>query len=305
MLDRAELPGSPARLTAVIASLPMLRSGLLAPLFCALFTVLSGSAAAQSTNPLIERGVTEYEDVRFEEALQTFSAALVRSGNTSVDLATIYRYLALTYLALGREEEATGAYRSLLGIQPDFVPGSDVSPRFREFFTRVRAAWEADGRPGLPAPAPVAIAHRSPPQADRGTEVELEATLEDPDHRVATLVLAYRQGTNAVFTRLDCTLSASGAYVATIPDSAVSPPLVEYYFEAIDANGLPVASRGDVAAPLRIAVPAPGGDIVAEPGFWVAIGGGVVVVAGAIILGVVLGSQGPGPQGTLVFTIGD
>jgi hypothetical protein len=66
-----------------------------------------------------------------------------------------------------------------------------------------------------------------------------------------------------------------------------------------------VASRGDVAAPLRIAVPAPGGDIASEPGFWVAIGGGVVLVAGAIILGVVLGSQGQQQQGTLVFTIGD
>jgi tetratricopeptide (TPR) repeat protein len=268
--------------------------------------LFAGVGAAQdSSNPLIERGASEYEDVRFEEALQTFSAALVRSGNTSSDLATIYRYLALTYLALGREEEATGAYRSLLGIQPEFQPGSDVSPRFREFFASVRTRWEADGRPGLPAPAPVSIGHRSPPQADRGTSVELEATLEDPDHRVASLVLAYRQGTNAVFTRADCSLSASGAYVATIPESAVAPPLVEYYFEAIDANGLPVASRGDVAAPLRIAVPAPGGDIASEPGFWVAIGGGVVLVAGAIILGVVLGSQGQQQQGTLVFTIGD
>jgi tetratricopeptide (TPR) repeat protein len=265
---------------------------------------LPSRCEAQS-NPLIERGVGEYEDVRFEEALQTFSAALVRSGNTTEDLTTIYRYLALTYLALGRQEEATGAYRSLLGITPDYEPGSDVSPRFREFFAGVRTTWEADGRPGLPAPAPVSIAHRSPPQADRGTEVELEATLDDPDHRVASLVLAYRQGTNAVFTRIDMNLAANGTYVAVIPADAVAPPLVEYYFEAIDATGLPVASRGDVAAPLRIAVPAPGGDIAEEPGFWVAIGGGVLLVAGAIILGVVLGSQGGPQEGTLVFTIGD
>lgn len=282
----------------------MLRS-VIVSLALTLVASWAPSAVLAQSNPLIERGVTEYEDVRFEEALQTFSAALVRAGNTPADLATIYNYLALTYLALGREEEATGAYRSLLGIQPDHQPGSDVSPRFREFFTGVRTRWEADGRPGLPAPAPVSIGHRSPPQADRETEVELEATLDDPDHRVASLVLAYRQGTNAVFTRVDMSRSSSGTYSATIPGDAVRPPLVEYYFEAIDQAGLPVAARGDVAAPLRIAVPAPGGDIASEPLFWVGIGGGAVLIAGAIILGVVLGSQGGAQEGTLVFTITD
>jgi tetratricopeptide (TPR) repeat protein len=274
---------------------------------CALFFVasLAPQPLAAQTNPLIERGVTEYEDVRFEEALQTFSAALVRAGNTAADQATIYDYLALTYLALGRREEATGAYRSLLGIQPDHEPGPGVSPRFREFFATVRAAWEADGRPGLPAPAPVSIGHRSPPQADRGTEVELEATIDDPDARVASLVLAYRQGTNAVFTRVEMARSSSGTYAATIPGDAVSPPLVEYYFEATDAAGLPVAARGDVSAPLRIAVPAPGGDIASEPLFWVGVGGGALLVAGAIVLGVVLGGQGGTQEGTLVFTISD
>lgn len=274
--------------------------------FLALSFLVAAPAAAQ--NPLIERGIGEFEDVRFEEALQTFSAALVRAGNTSEDLATIYRYLALTYLALRRNEEATGAYRSLLGLRPDYEPGSEVSPRFREFFASVRTQWEADGRPGLPAPAPVEIEHTSPPQADRGTAVELEATLNDPDRRVSSLVLAYRQGTNAVFTRLECARSARGVFSATIPGDAVSPPLVEYYFEATDDAGLPVAALGDVDAPLRIAVPAPGGDIVAEPLFWVGIGGGVVVAAVAIALGVYFGTQttvGGPSTGTLVITVGD
>lgn len=286
---------------------PTMRSlhALAVPVLVALPLLLAAPAAAQ--NPLIERGITEYEDVRFEEALQTFSAALVRAGNTTEDLVAIYRYLALTYLALRRNEEATGAYRSLLGLRPDYQPGSDVSPRFREFFASVRTEWEADGRPGLPAPAPVDIEHTSPPQADRGSEVELEASIDDPDHRVAELVLAYRQGTNAVFTRVECSRSGAGVFTATVPGDAVSPPLVEYYFEALDANGLPVAALGDVAAPLRIAVPAPGGDIVSEPLFWVGIGGGVVVAAVAIALGVYFGTQGGGGPntGTLVITVGN
>jgi tetratricopeptide (TPR) repeat protein len=266
------------------------------------------SAASAQGNPLIERGVAEYEDLRFQEALQTFSAALVRSGNTTDDQIRIYRYLALNYLALQREEEASGAYRALLGLNPDEQPGTDISPRFREFFNRVRAAWEAEGRPGTAtvAAAAVAIQHRSPPQAERGTPVTLTASVTDPDSRVASLVLAYRQGTSAVYRRVDCTQAPDGSFTATIAAADVSPPLVEYYFEAIDAGGLPLASRGDVAAPLRIAVPAPGGDIASEPAFWGVLGGGVVLVGVAVALGVFFGTQGGGQQqGTLMITIGD
>jgi tetratricopeptide (TPR) repeat protein len=265
-----------------------------------------GAVASAQGNPLIDRGVAEYEDLRFQEALQTFSAALVRSGNTTDDQVRIYRYLALNYLALQREEEASGAYRALLGLNPDEQPGTDISPRFREFFGRVRAAWEADGRPGTAPAAAVAIQHRSPPQAERGTPVTLTASITDPDGRAAGLVLAYRQGTSAVYRRLDCTRTEDGGYTATIAAADVSPPLVEYYFEAMDAGGLPLASRGDVAAPLRIAVPAPGGDVASEPLFWVGIGGGAVLVGVAIALGVFFGTQsGAAEQGTLRITIGD
>jgi tetratricopeptide (TPR) repeat protein len=284
--------GVPGRALALAGALALAASSRPAPV-----------AAQSGGNPLIERGMSEYEDLRFEEALQTFSAALVRAGNTQQQLATIYRYLALTYLALEREEEAAGAWRSMLALTPDVEPGTDLSPRFREFFANVRRQWEADGRPGLPPPAPVSIQHRSPPQAERESPVELTAQLDDPSGRVAQLVLAYRQGTSAVFRRIEMQRTAEG-YEATIPGQDVRPPLVEYYFEAVDAAGLPVAARGDVAAPLRIAVPAPGGDVTAEPLFWVGVGGGAVVVAGAIILGVVLGTQSTG-QGTLVITIGD
>src|SRR5512143_2899280 len=95
---------------------------------------LTGSLVTQTAlaqNPLIERGIGEYDEVRFEEALQTLSAALVRTGNTPSEQQQIYRYLALTYMALGRQEEASGAWRALLGLAPDTQSGTDMSPRFR------------------------------------------------------------------------------------------------------------------------------------------------------------------------------
>lgn len=281
--------------------------GLFLPLvLLALLVTVPSEASAQEGNPLIQVGAEQYDELRFEEALQTLSAALVRAGNTEEDLATIYRLLAFTYLALGREEEAAGAYRKLLGIRPSFTPGTDVSPRIRSFFTRVREQWEAEGRPGLPPPAPVTIAHRSPAQAERNEPIELRAELEDPGGRVASVVLAYRRGTEDVFQRLD-TQFEDGAYVATIPGDDVGPPLVEYYFEGLDSTGLPVVSRGDVAAPLRVAVPEEGSSIFAQWWFWV---GAAVIVGGAVTAGILLAGDGGGggggaDQGTFIIEIRD
>lgn len=267
---------------------------------------LSSSALAQRNNPLIRQGQELYDELRYEEALQVLSAALVRAGNSEAERATTYRLLAFTYLALGRPEEAEGAYRSLLALQPDFEIPSDLSPRFREFFTEATQRWESDGRPGVSTapPTPVNIVHTSPAQADPEQSVPLTASLEDADGRVARLVVAYRQGTSDVFRRLDCEPQPDGSYVATIPGADVAPPLVEYYFEALDGAGLPIAARGDVAAPLRIAVEG-GGSVVSKWWFWTIIG---VVAAGAVVTTAVVltrddGGPAPTPQGTLIVNI--
>lgn len=266
------------------------------------FSVVVGPTRAEAQNPLVERGQSQYDELRYEEALQTLSAALVRAGNTRDDLAVIYRLLAYTYLALGREEEAAGGYRSLLAIEPDAQAGGDLSPRFREFFDSVKQQWEADGRPGLPMPSPVTITHRSPAQADRGQAIALECQVEDPSGRVASIVLAYRHGTDDVFRRVD-TERHGASYVATIPGDSVAPPLVEYYFEGLDATGLPVAARGDVAAPLRVAVPEPGENVLETWWFWVGVG---VIVAGAATVGILAATGAfdtTADQGTFLITV--
>lgn len=269
-----------------------------------MLSVVVGSAerASAQNNLLIRRGQTEYDELRFEEALQTLSAALVRSGNSEEQYAIIYRLLAFTYLALGREEEAAGAYRSMLPLDPDFEPGDDVAPRMRQFFAEIRAQWEAEGRPGGAPPPPVEIGHRSPAEAERGTPVTLSARVTDPAVRVAQLVLAYRQGTDAVFQRRDARLS-DGSYVATIPAEDVQPPLLEYYLEALDAQGLPLAALGDVAAPLRITVPQPGeAGVLEEWWFWTILG---AVVVGGVVAGIVIADQlgASSPPGTLIITV--
>lgn len=258
---------------------------VLGSVFLLLALVVNGipvrAEAQVSGNPLVSQGEALYDDLRYEEALQTLSAALIRAGNAPADLQQIYRLLALTYFALSKQEEAEGAFRSLLALDGGFEFGREVAPRFREFFAQVRARWESEGRPGRPAPASVSIAHTSPAQAMLEQQVVLEASVTDPDSRVASMVLAYRQGVQSVLHRLDMERVASG-FVATLPAESVRPPLVEYYIEALDRGGLPIASRGDVLAPLRIAVPEPRSSesVFTKWWFWT---GAAVLVAGAAV----------------------
>ena len=89
--------------------------------------------------------------------------------------------------------------------------------------------------------------------------------------------------------------------MAVVPAADVRPPLVEYYFEAVDDRGLPVASRGDVAAPLRIAVPEEGSSVLGSWWFWTGVG---LVVAGAVTAALLLAGGGDGEQqGTFIVTV--
>jgi hypothetical protein len=247
--------------------------------------------AAQPTAPasrgdLIARGRELFDDQQYEESIQTLSAALLRPGNTKAQKVDVYRLLALNYITLNRKEEAESAVRGLLCIDPEYQLPAAESPRFRDFIAGTRAKWEAEGRPGLekpeaPPPPPVGMRHTSPSESKRGVQIDLLAKLEDEGHRVEFVELFFRSGTKGPFEKVRARLDAELVVRATIPTSAVKPPLVEYYLQGFDKGGLPVVSRGDSLAPLRVAVPEPKSSGWVLP---VAVGGGVVGAA-AIVLG--------------------
>lgn len=261
---------------------------------------------------LIVTGRNLFEDQRYEESIQTLSAALLRPNTPKNDRVEIYRLLAYNYIVLSQNEEAEAAVRGLYVLDPEFHLASNESPRFKDFFAEVKTRWEADGKPGLvteaaPPPKPVSIKHASPPQQESGKEIRLSAEVEDPDSRVGSMLLYYRAGSQGLFAKVDARPS-DGRYRASIPASAVKPPLVEYYLEVLDAKGLPIALRGDAAAPLRIAVPAPaqGGGLLSSPWFWTGTG---AVVVGGVIAAFLLTRESsqtssPPPSSRLIVTVG-
>ncbi len=240
-------------------------------------------AQQKSAQDLVQRGKSLFDDQQYEESIQTLSAALLRPNNTKQQRVDIYRLLALNYITLNRKDEAESAVRGLLALQPDYALPASESPRFRDFFGAVQKRWEAEGRPGLvketePLPAPVTMQHVSPSQVAPGTEIPLSVKLEDPLGRVYDVKLFFRPGSSGKFTEQETQFGNSIAK-GVIPGKVVQPPLVEYFFEGFDKGGLPVVARGDVAAPLRVAVPAPSKGWLIGLG----VGVGVAVVAGVII----------------------
>lgn len=235
---------------------------------------------------LIARGRGLYEDQQYEESIQTLSAAILRPNLAKEQKVEVLRLMALNYITLNRKDEGESAVRGLLAIDPSYELPKNESPRFRDFFAAARKKWEADGKPGLVTDggakvpdAPVSIGHTSPSQTTPNTDIPLTIKMDDSAGRVYDVKLFYRTGSKGKFNEMATPIDA-GNGKATIPKSAVKPPLVEYYFQGYDKGGLPIITRGDAAAPLRVAVPEPGRAGWVLP---VVIGGSVVVAAGVVL----------------------
>ncbi len=270
---------------------------------------LTPRVAEAQNNAIVTAGRDQYDNLRYEEAIQTLSAALIRSGNTPAQEAQIEEYLGLSYLALGRTDEAEGAFRLILQREPDHALDADLAPRVLDFFAGVRQRWIAEGRPGATALSTAqqvteatVIEHRSPPTQPRGEPLDLVANLLDPGHRAAGLVLAWRTGSRGLFHRL----SARGegeTYSVRIPGADVVPPVLEYYLEAVSTSGIAVAARGDAFAPLRVMIPAERpAPVYTRWWFWT----GAVVVLSAVVVGTyfaVHGSSTDNQPGRLTINV--
>ena len=233
-----------------------------------------------------------FDKQEYELSIQTASAAAVRPDVTKAQKILALRLLAYNYIVLNKKGSAEGAIRGILVVDEKFVLPDTESPRFRAVFEEAAKKWVADGKPGRskakPGKAavmvnPVKIKHASPAQADKGKAIRLSGTIDDPKAMVSKLVLFYRKSGEKKFNKKPIKF-AMRKFSVDLPQRAVRPPLVEYYIAALDSNGLPVSSRGDVELPLRIAVPQ-GRGVLQSPWFWVPVS--VAVVATVVIVAVV------------------
>lgn len=245
---------------------------------------------SSSVSTLIGRAQDMFDDARYEESIQTLSGALVRPGTSTDERIKVLKLLAYNYITINKNEEADAAVRALYVLDETFELPKTESPRFRDFFKKTKDTWESEGKPGKEAAhtdttSSIRITHAPPPQVKAGTEVKIEGKIDDEAGKVQKVELSVKNGPKGKFVTKPLVYSM-GAFRGTIAGTFVQPPLVEYYILALDKDGLPLASRGDVDAPVRIAVPEDKKSVFVSPWFWIPVG--ATVVAGAILTGVLV-----------------
>ncbi len=276
-------------------------------------TMLPQVAWAQSkvpTQKLIDQAKEKFDDQQYDESIQKLSAALLRSDVSKAQKIEIYRWLAYNYIVLKQDDSARTALFALYALDEDYALPKNESPKFREPFDKYKKQWIEEGKPGQTKTekplAPVVLKQIPPAEAPHDQSIAVTGTVEDTGKRVAKVVLFYRTGSAGKFLELPCALDA-GSFKATIPATAVKPPIIEYYVQASDAGGLAIATRGDAETPLRVAVQAEKeGSIFGTWWFWT---GAAAIVAGGVVATYLLTRKstttGPNPNAGIVITISD
>jgi hypothetical protein len=280
----------------------------------ALVSLTPSSAWAQgkvSTQKLIDDAKAKFDDQQYDESIQKLSAALLRKDVTKEQKVEVYRWLAYNYIVLKQDDSARTAVYALYALDESYELPKTESPKFREPFKKFKDGWLDEGKPGQEkvekAPAPVTVKHLPPAEAPHDQSIAVTGSFEDAEARVAKVSVFYRTGSTGKFAEVPAAVTGN-TFRASIPGSAVKPPLIEYYIQASDKGGLAVTSRGDAETPLRIAVQAEqkGGSIFGSWWFWT---GTTAVVAGGIVAGFLLtrksGGAGANPNATVTVTIGE
>lgn len=280
----------------------------------------------ETDNEMLRLGLQLFEELEYERAVEVLSAALLQPGNSIRERLLIYRTLGTLYVFLDRQPEAELALRRVLCVDSDFEFGQYASPRIREVFDRVRQAWVSEGspceeqapvQPVIAGPSRVVLDHDSPDSATSSEALELVVTVEDPEDQVSALTLYFRATGARQFNTAIASSTLPGTFVATIPGESVQHPAAEYYLQATNADGEPLATLGTARAPLRVPVSESGTtngrtSIARRWWFWTIIG--TVVVGTALGLGLWLGLRDDEPppivepppeEATLTITICD
>jgi hypothetical protein len=263
-------------------------------------------AQEEGAKALIAKGQDLFDEQRYDESIQTLSAVVARKDIPPEQRIAALKLMAYNHIVLGNLGQAKGVVWSIYAEDEDYELGEEESPRFRDFFKKHKKSWIEAGRPGKATatePVNVKIKHSPPAEAEAGLAISLSGVVEDPDAKVAQMRVYYRTGTDGKFEFSPVKFTMR-KFTVDIPADYVESPVVEYYIQALDGNGLPVATRGDAEAPLRVRVPGEEGGALSAPALWVPVGIGIAVtLAVTIPLALFFSGNLGGSQGESTVTV--
>ena len=204
---------------------------------------------------------------------------------TRAQRAQALEYLGLSYLILGKRQRAREAFEDLLSIDSNYtLRDPSNSPKLRQFFEEVKAAFVPGYKPAMPAQ----MEHAAPLGAVAGHHVEFDAQVTDGAKNVADVTVWWRQR-GLLEYRHDGLARAEAHYRGFVtPPHETVPYVLEYYLEARDVAGRVISRIGGPEEPLSIDVagaPLPPPPWYKRWWFWTAAGSAVAAgtVAGVLI----------------------
>jgi tetratricopeptide (TPR) repeat protein len=226
-------------------------------------------------DPLLRRGAALFDTLDFENAKAAYERALSVRLQSVDEVVEGYLGVGLCEATLGNDAAAKAAFLKALAVKPDAqLEGPDISPRQRAPFDAARAV--AGGKPAL------RVDHVPPAAAAPGAPLKLRAdVVNDWSSMAAGVRVLFRREGQGRYDEV--TALAPGAYDVTLPPQGAGT--LEYYVQAIDARGSPVAQWRAPDAPYKLKVTelavAEGTPLYKKPWLWVIVGG--VVVAGVVV----------------------
>jgi tetratricopeptide (TPR) repeat protein len=252
---------------------PRLGAGIAAVLLVA---ALATPARAEVESELVQQGVAAYDNLEFDRAVELLNRAVAESL-TRDEKIVAFRTLAFTYAALGRADEARGAFARLIRLDGKAELDRSVAPRVRALFEEARALVAT----GHVEPAAGGAATPTlRPQIEPAHPVEGQAVslrVASPGGLARSVRLYHRVRGALSYTEMQ-SVGQAGRFELTIPGSGVRAPALELYLTAFDEGNVAIARAGTLAEPLRVDVAAAKTPARKRAWIW-------GVVAGAVVAG--------------------
>jgi len=253
------------------------------------------AADAQAIEKFLAKGQALFVDQEYAAAIQALSPVTRDARATRAQRLRALEIVALAHFIRGDEGSARATFERILDIDPGYqLRDTSGSPKIRAFFDELKKQLIPNYDPNAGAD----LEHAAPTAGTAARVIELEVRATRGSERVFEIIVATRRRGELAYRFIGALPRGDGKWRARVtPRPSSKPYVLEYYVEARDAGGAPIARIAAPDTPLEIALAAGGGDKTPWYGRWYVIGGAAVVAAGITGL-VIVANSGPDP-GTL------
>ena len=234
----------------------------------------------QAIEQYIDRGKKLFEEQEYAGAIQTLAPVTRDVRATRAQRLRALEIIALAQFIRNDKAAARATFERILDIDPGYqLRDTSGSPALRTFFEELKKQLI----PGFDPNAGADLEHAAPTAGSAGTPLEVEVRVTRGN--VFDLVLATRRRGELSYALTPLSPRGENRWRAKLtPPPSTKPYVLEYYVEARDAGGGPIARIAAPDQPLEIALAA-GGES-AGPGrrawyqHWYVYAGGAALAAG-------------------------